>query len=113
MRGDAGLALVHEFMPEAVVLSTELPQLDGEAVLDHLKRHPQTRHIPVYVLAEDDRSARVAPLRARSGSPTKPRSADAARSSVFGELGEFLDRRTRSVLVVEDDEGERDALDAS
>ncbi len=52
LRGDAGLALVHEFMPDAVIVSRDLPQLNGEAVLDHLKRHPETRHLPVYVLAD-------------------------------------------------------------
>ena len=49
LRGDAGLALVHEFMPDAVIVSRDLPQLNGDAVLDHLKRHPETRHLPVYV----------------------------------------------------------------
>ncbi len=54
LRGDAGLALVHEFMPDAVIVSRDLPQLNGEAVLDHLKRHPETRHLPVYVLGGED-----------------------------------------------------------
>ena len=54
LRGDAGLALVHEFMPDAVIVSRDLPQLNGDAVLDHLKRHPETRHLPVYVLAGED-----------------------------------------------------------
>jgi CheY-like chemotaxis protein len=54
LRGDAGLALVHEFMPDAVIVSKDLPQLNGEAVLEHVKRHPETRHLPVYVLAGDD-----------------------------------------------------------
>ena len=38
-------------MPDAVVVSRDLPQLNGDAVLDHIKRHPETRHLPVYVLA--------------------------------------------------------------
>jgi signal transduction histidine kinase/DNA-binding response OmpR family regulator/HAMP domain-containing protein len=108
LRGDAGLALVHEFMPDAIVVSRELPQVDGEAVLDHLKRHPQTRHIPVYVLAEDDRSYEAR----RSGAvgyAAKPLS-DEQLGEVFVQLGEFLDRRTGTVLVVEDDEREREAV---
>ena len=109
LRGDAGLALVHEFMPEAVIVSSELPQLNGEAVLDHLKSHPETRHLPVYVLAEDGLGARPA-----SGRRTRLSDRSAVTpellGGVFDELAEFLDRRTRSVLVVEDDERERDAL---
>jgi HAMP domain-containing protein/signal transduction histidine kinase/DNA-binding response OmpR family regulator len=108
LRGDAGLALVHEFMPDAVVLSRELPQVDGEAVLDHLKRHPQTRHIPVYVLSEHDRGheARRSGAIGFAPKPVTPESL----GGVFRELGEFLDRRTCSVLVVDDDEHARDTV---
>ena len=81
LRGDAGLALVHEFMPEAVIVSRELPQLNGEAVLDHLKRHPETRHLPVYVLAERGRGARPAPGR-RARLPDRAGHAQAARRRV-------------------------------
>ena len=108
LRGDAGLALVHEFMPEAVVVSRELPQVDGEAVLDHLKRHPQTRHIPVYVVAEGERSHEARRSGAVGFAP-KPLSPERL-GEVFQELGEFLDRRTCAVLVVEDDEREREAM---
>ena len=108
LRGDAGLALVHEFMPEAIVVSRELPQVDGEAVLDHLKRHPQTRHIPVYVVAEGERSHEARRSGAVGFAP-KPLSPERL-GEVFQELGEFLDRRTCAVLVVEDDEREREAM---
>ncbi len=105
VRGDAGLALAHEFMPDAVILSRELPQPEGDAVLHHLKSHPQTRHIPVYVMAEygTERDVR---LRGALGHVGKPVSRDGLRE-LFAELSEFLEERTRSVLVVEDDEQER------
>ena len=51
LRGDAGLALAHEYKPDAIVLDMQLPVMDGWAVLDHLKRHPDTRHIPVHVVS--------------------------------------------------------------
>jgi HAMP domain-containing protein/signal transduction histidine kinase/CheY-like chemotaxis protein len=108
VRGDAGLALVHEFMPEAIVLSRELPQVEGDAVLDHLKRHPETRHIPVYMLAEGD-GERDARMSGALGFAPKPVSRDAL-GGVFADLARFLDRRTGAVLVVEDDEREREAL---
>ena len=108
LRGDAGLALVHEFMPEAVIASTELPQLSGEAVLDHLKRHPETRHLPVYVLAGEGAAHDLRQAGAL-GCLTDPVTPELL-GGVFDELTEFLDRRTRTALVVEDDERERDAL---
>ncbi|HET8823162.1 MAG TPA: response regulator, partial [Thermoleophilaceae bacterium] len=108
LRGDAGLALVHEFMPDAVIVSRDLPQLNGVAVLDHLKRHPETRHLPVYVLADGDgeRDLRHA---GALGCLSKPATPDLL-GGVFEQLAAFLERRTRSVLVVEADERERDAL---
>ena len=107
LRGDAGLALVHEFMPEAVIVSRELPQLNGEAVLDHLKRHPETRHLPVYVLAEEDAALDLRQAGAL-GCLTKAVTPELL-GGVFDELR--VPRPPHPlVLVVEDDERERDAL---
>ncbi|MDQ3822147.1 MAG: HAMP domain-containing protein, partial [Actinomycetota bacterium] len=50
-RGDVGLALAREFKPDAVVLDLQLPAMDGNTLLERLKHDPDTRHIPVYVLA--------------------------------------------------------------
>jgi CheY-like chemotaxis protein len=113
LRGDAGLALVHEFMPDAVIASRDLPQLNGEAVLDHLKRHPETRHLPVYLLAtaRDGEVTIERDLRNAGalGCLTEPATPEAL-GGVLDEIAEFLDRTARSVLVVEADERERDAL---
>ena len=54
LRDEAGLALAHEFIPDAIVLSVDDQATNGGRALDHLKRHPETRHIPVYVEAEAD-----------------------------------------------------------
>jgi HAMP domain-containing protein/signal transduction histidine kinase/CheY-like chemotaxis protein len=108
LRGDAGLALVHEFMPDAVIVSKDLPQLNGEAVLEHVKRHPETRHLPVYVLAGEDSKLdlrHAGALGCLNGEASPEMLGD-----VFSELTRFLDRRTRSVLLVADDERERDGL---
>src|SRR5207302_10789898 len=60
-RGDAGLALAHEFKPDAIVLDLKLPVMDGWTVLDHLKHHPDTRHIPVHVATGTEDGRQVAP----------------------------------------------------
>ena len=109
LRGDAGLALVHEFMPDAVIVQPDLPQLNGDAVLDHLKRHPETRHLPVYVLADDGagRELRHAgALGCLTEAATPERLGD-----VFAELARASSSGARrAVLVVEADERERDGL---
>jgi signal transduction histidine kinase/HAMP domain-containing protein/DNA-binding response OmpR family regulator len=113
LRGDAGLALVHEFMPDAVIVSRDLPQLNGEAVLDHLKRHPETRHLPVYVLAASTRGVDHAQRDLRHAGALGCLTEEATPELlgvVFDELAGFLDRRMRAVLLVEADERERDGL---
>jgi signal transduction histidine kinase/CheY-like chemotaxis protein/HAMP domain-containing protein len=98
LRGDAGLALVHEFMPKAIVLSSELPHVEGRALLEHLKRHPETRHIPVYVLGEPEIEREVRVAGALGVIPP-----GSSLGTVFDELAARLDQRTGSVLLVEDD----------
>jgi CheY-like chemotaxis protein len=112
LRGDAGLALVHEFMPDAVIVSRELPQLNGVAVLDHLKRHPETRHLPVYVLDPESDGAANAELDLRNagalGRLAEPATPEAL-GQVFERLSGFLER-SRAVLVAERDVREREGL---
>jgi CheY-like chemotaxis protein len=108
LRGDAGLALVHEFMPKAVVLSSSLPQVEGTALLDHLKRHPETRHIPVYVIGNP---AEERELRASGALGVVPGPiTDEALGRVFDVLGGLLDRRGGSVLLVAEEGAKRQAL---
>uniref|UniRef100_B0T737 histidine kinase n=1 Tax=Caulobacter sp. (strain K31) TaxID=366602 RepID=B0T737_CAUSK len=53
--GSAVPSLARRFKPEAILLDVGLPDMDGLALLDLLKRTPDTRHIPVQVISADDR----------------------------------------------------------
>jgi CheY-like chemotaxis protein len=48
--GQAGIDLVHRHKPDIVILDLMMPEVDGFAVLEHLKREPDTRNIPVIVI---------------------------------------------------------------
>jgi two-component system, cell cycle response regulator DivK len=48
--GKEGLKMARENLPDLILLDMMLPGLDGCAVLDQLKNHPDTSRIPVIVL---------------------------------------------------------------
>ncbi len=108
LRGDSGLALAHEFKPDAIILDMNLPVMDGWTVLDHLKHHPETRHIPVHIVSGGD--GRTSALRAGAVAflekPVSKEGLDAA----FGTIETFISRGVKNLLVVEDDEQQRSAL---
>ncbi len=108
LRGDSGLALAREFRPDAIVLDMTLPVLDGWTVLDRLKRDPATRHIPVHIVsaAEEMQPALMAGAAAVL---QKPASAEAL-GEVFGQIESFINRDVRRLLVVDDDEAQRQAI---
>ena len=63
-RGDSALSLARDYLPSAILLDIDLPDIDGFTVLDRLKRDPSTRHIPVHVMSQHARArTRAAPGR--------------------------------------------------
>ena len=108
LRGDTGLALAREFRPDAIVLDMSLPVLDGWTVLDRLKRHPATRHIPVHIVSGIE-EMQPALMAGAAAFVQKPASLEALEG-VFGGIESFIDRDVRRLLVVDDDEAQRTAI---
>jgi len=52
--GASVVPLAKRFRPDAITLDIGLPDMDGYALLDLLKRNPETRHIPVHVISGDE-----------------------------------------------------------
>ena len=109
LRGDSGLALAHEFKPDAIVLDMNLPVMDGWTVLDHLKHHPATRHIPVHIVSGSGDEATNA-LRAGAVAFLQKPIEKESLDSMLEEMSSFIDRSVRSLLIVEDDDDQRNAL---
>jgi CheY-like chemotaxis protein len=106
--GEEAIDLAHAYHPDAVTLDIDLPGVDGWAVLDRLKHHPDTRHIPVHVIsgiAKKQRGLKAGAIAYLE----KPVSKDAL-DDAFGRIQNFLEERVRRLLVVEDDETQRNAI---
>jgi CheY-like chemotaxis protein len=108
LRGDSGLALAHEYKPDAIILDMKLPVLDGWSVLDRLKQHPETRHIPVHIVSGGD--GRQNALRAGAVAFLEKPVTKEGLEETFGEIRSFIDRGVKRLLVVEDDEDQRNSL---
>ena len=109
LRGDVGLALAHEYKPDAIVLDMQLPVMDGWAVLDHLKRHPDTRHIPVHVVTGAENGKHNALRAGAVAFLEKP--VDKSRlDDAFQQISTFLERGVKNLLVVDDEPTQRESI---
>lgn len=102
------LMMARQYLPSAVVLDIGLPDNSGLTVLDRLKRHPQTRHIPIHVVSAHDHAQTAMTLGA-IGYMNKPIKRDEL-SSVLKNLEKRFSQTMRRVLLVEDDEVQRDSV---
>jgi HAMP domain-containing protein/CheY-like chemotaxis protein len=105
LRGDSGLALAHEFKPDAIILDMKLPVMDGWGVLERLKQHPETRHIPVHIVSGAD--GRQNALRAGAVAFVEKPVSKEGLEETFAAIRTFIDREVKRLLVVEDDEDQR------
>ncbi len=105
---DEGVAMARTYRPSAIVLDMILPDHSGLSVLDRLKRSPETRHIPVHVVSAAEES-RTALTMGAVGYLLKPVQRQQLAEAIRSLEGRFQ-QRTRSVLIVEDDPVEREAV---
>ena len=107
-RGDSALSLARDYLPSAILLDIDLPDIDGFTVLDRLKRDPGTRHIPVHVMS----SLRERERALRQGAISyinKPVGREALHEE-FNRIQKFQLSGKRSLLVVDDEKMQREAI---
>ena len=107
-RGDIGLEMARHMRPDAITLDIALPALDGWTVLDRLKHDPATRHIPVHIISATDEVLRGLKLGA-IGHLGKPATVEGL-AAALATIGGFIDRKVKNLLVVEDNEVERNSI---
>ncbi|NOT53596.1 MAG: response regulator [Deltaproteobacteria bacterium] len=108
LEGMQGLTFAQQFKPAAITLDLNLPDVNGWVVLDRLKVDSTTRHIPVHIISADAEQERGLQQGAFAYL-TKPTSREALEAA-FSRIGHFLERRVRHLLVVEDDDAQRQSI---
>ena len=106
--GQTGLALAREHRPSAITLDLSLPDIDGWRVLDRLKSDLATRHIPVLIISVSDEPERGLKL-GSIGFITKPAAREELQRGVKN-LHRFVERPVKHLLIVEDDDTQRLAV---
>ncbi|MFC9777151.1 response regulator [Paenibacillus chitinolyticus] len=99
-QGDQGLALAHAYKPDAILLDIQLPVLDGWSIISRLKGRPELRHIPIHVIstAEENQQGLAMGALAFWKKPNDVHELEAA----FLQIESYIRRRTKSLLIVED-----------
>jgi len=107
--GARALTLTRDYKPHVISLDIYLPDIAGWRVLERLKNDVATRHIPVCVISTDE-----AAEHARSSGAlafiAKPIQSKDLLEGLFDFLSDYLERPTKSLLIVEPDENRRNHI---
>lgn len=106
--GETGLQFADYYKPSAVILDIVLPGIDGWTVMSRLKENSQTRHIPVHFMSGQEKNIEAFKLGAVDFL-TKPVS-PAVLDNVFGRINRMISKRVKDLLVVEDNDIQRDLI---
>jgi CheY-like chemotaxis protein/two-component sensor histidine kinase len=96
-RPTAGLGMAREHRPAAVVLAGEMARV--EPVLGQLKKHPDTRHVPVVMIG--DSAARIDALRAGAAVFIEDPVDDATLKLALAELERMGEVSHRRIALIE------------
>ena len=107
-QGNTGLSLARHYRPDAIILDMKLPVMDGAEVLKHLKNDPELRHIPVQVISGYDHRKEGYELGAFDF-VKKPVNQNELNSA-FGRIEEFISRKLKKLLIVEDNKQQNMAI---
>ena len=99
--GREGIILAKEFIPSAIILNFNMPDINGATVLEQLKNQLNLRHIPVHVLAAKENQLEAMQLGALSFQQTP---VDVNQiGAIIASYDVDENKSKKYVLAVEDD----------
>jgi signal transduction histidine kinase/HAMP domain-containing protein/DNA-binding response OmpR family regulator len=107
-KGSTGISMARDYTPTAISLDILLPDILGWSVLRQLKLDPGTRHIPVQIITVKEERQNGLERSACSyyvKEPTTDR-----LEAMLDRLKDFASPRTKRLLIVEDNETERQTI---
>ena len=107
-KGMSGLSLARQFLPTAISLDIFLPDMLGWTVLYQLKLNPDTRHIPVQIITLDEERPHGLAHGAFAYLVKAPTTG--SLNAAFDRIKDFTAPRTKRLLIVEDNDIERQSL---
>jgi len=108
LKGSLGLSLARQFRPTAISLDIFLPDMLGWTVLNQLKLDPRTRHIPVQIITLEEERQHGLSHGAFAYLVKEPTTQ--GLEAAFDRIKEFTTSRTRRLLIVEDNDIERQSM---
>jgi HAMP domain-containing protein/signal transduction histidine kinase/DNA-binding response OmpR family regulator len=107
-RGDVALSLARQYLPTAITLDVFLPDSLGWSVLSSLKLDATTRHIPVQMISIE--GERYHGLSHGAFSYLVKPATTADLDEALERLKNYLEPHTKRLLIVEDNEIERQGI---
>ena len=108
VRGDEGLELAESFKPQGILLDIQLPVMSGWEVMDKLKANPKTRHIPVHIMSSH-KLKNESLMKGAVDFIDKPMALEKMQE-IFKKIEYVLSRKSKKVLIVEDNPQHAKAL---
>jgi CheY-like chemotaxis protein/CHASE3 domain sensor protein len=106
-KGEEGLRLASENIPDAILLDLKLPDISGWEVLGRIKNADKLKNIPVHLMSASDKED-IKDL-GQSEFIAKPVSLDML-DKAFNEISREIQRPVQKVLIIEDNEVENKAV---
>lgn len=106
--GEDGLFLAEKFKPHAIILDMHLPGMQGGEVILKLKGNPVVRHIPVHIVSAKERS--LEPIKDGAIEYLVKPVSKQDLEEVFNRIENFVNRKMKTLLIIEDNEIARKAM---